>query len=242
METNTTLPKSIETPIKHGDDHKLGRRFSRIAAPFVTLLAIVLFSLGAIAQTTTSNVEGTVKDANGAVIAGAQVKLTGETVGTERTAVTNQDGFYRFASVPAGNYSVSITQTGFSVSRSNFEVTLNRTVTADFQLQVGDVGGTEVTVTSDPPLIDPTTTATGATIMPKQIQDLPVNGREYLDLLQLVPGVAINRQSSATTPIRCSANEAATTISLSTDSRTRTPSQAARRHRSIRKPLRNFRY
>ena len=196
METYTILPNPIEMPINHGNDHKERRRCSRIAAPFVALLSIALFSIFAGAQTTTSNVEGTVKDANGAVIAGAQVKLTGETLGTERTAVTNEDGFYRFASLPAGNYSVTITQTGFNVSKSTFEVTLNRTVTADFQLQTGNVSSAEVTVTSDPPLIDSTTPATGATITPKQIQDLPVNGREYLDLLQLVPGVAINRQSS----------------------------------------------
>jgi hypothetical protein len=64
------------------------------------------------------------------------------------------------------------------------------------KLQVGNVGGAEVTVTDELPLVEPNSSSTGATVTPKQIQDLPVNGREYLDLLQLVPGVAINRQST----------------------------------------------
>ena len=62
----------------------------------------------------------------------------------------------------------------------------------------GGVAG-EVTVTGDVPLIEQTASSTGSTITPQQIQSLPVNGREYLDLLQLVPGVAINRQANPNT-------------------------------------------
>ena len=75
-------------------------------------------------------------------------------------------------------------------------MTLNRIGALDVQLQVGAVGGTVVDVTDVLPLIEPNASSTGATITPQQIQDLPVNGRDYLDLLQLVPGVAINRQST----------------------------------------------
>ncbi len=194
METSTILSIGIEMP-PQGIDHKHGRRCSRIAAPFVALLSIAIFSIFAGAQTTTSNVEGTVKDTNGAVISGAQVKLSGSTLGVERTIVTNEEGFYRFVAVPAGNYSVTVTQTGFNVSKSEFEVTLNRTVTANMELKAGDVSSAEVTVTAEPPLIVTDSPATGMTVTPQQIRDLPVNGRNYLDLLQLVPGVAVNRQA-----------------------------------------------
>lgn len=75
-------------------------------------------------------------------------------------------------------------------------MTLNRVVTFDIQLQVGTVSGEVIDVRSDElPLLEPNASATGSTITPQQISELPVNGRDYLDLLQLVPGVAINRQA-----------------------------------------------
>lgn len=148
------------------------------------------------AQTTTSTIEGTVTDANGAVIAGATVKASGVTLATERSATTDADGFYRITALPAGTYTVTVSGTGFAAKTSSIELTLNRNATFDVQLQVGTVGGDVVEVTDVLPLLEPNASSTGATVTPRQIQDLPVNGREYLDLLQLVPGVAINRQST----------------------------------------------
>ena len=146
------------------------------------------------AQTTTSTVEGTVRDANGALVAGATVKASGTTIAAERTVTTDAEGFYRLAALPAGTYTLTVSQTGFAASTSDFELTLNRTLTFDVRLQVGNA--TEVvTVTNEAPLLNENTAATGLTVTPRQIVELPVNGRDYLDLLQLVPGVAINRQS-----------------------------------------------
>jgi hypothetical protein len=90
---------------------------------------------------------------------------------------------------------VTISQAGFAASTSNIELTLNRVATFDVQLQVGNGVGGVVTVTDELPLLEPNASSTGLTVTPQQIRDLPVNGREYLDLLQLVPGVAINRQA-----------------------------------------------
>lgn len=159
-------------------------------------LALLSLSLSVTAQTTTSTIEGTITDPNGAVIAGATVTATGATLAAERRVVTNAEGFYRLTALPAGNYMLTVSQTGFSAATYNFELTLNREVTLDVQLKVGDSVGGEVTVTGELPLIEPNASSTGSTITPQQIQNFPVNGREYLDLLQLVPGVAINRQSS----------------------------------------------
>jgi hypothetical protein len=158
------------------------------------LFVFISFSSSVNAQTTTSTIEGTVTDANGAVIVGATVKASGTTLATERTATSNAEGFYRLTALPAGTYSVTISQAGFAASTSNIELTLNRVATFDVQLQVGS-GTAEVNVTNELPLIEPNASSTGTTVTPQQIADLPVNGREYLDLLQLVPGVAINRQS-----------------------------------------------
>ena len=161
------------------------------------LLVFVGFFTSASAQTTTSTIEGTVTDANGAVVAGATVKASGTTLAAERTATTDAEGFYRLVALPAGMYTITISQAGFAASTSNIELTLNRAATFDVQLQVGS-GTAQVDVTNELPLLEPNAASTGQTITPRQIVELPVNGRDYLDLLQLVPGVAVNRQADPT--------------------------------------------
>lgn len=191
MIKNTTVPKNID----NGDPVRKRNKF-HFLLPLVTLVFCYTFSSCVLtAQTTTSTIEGTVKDANGALVAGATVKASSPTLSTDRTVVTDSEGVYRIVALPAGEYTVSVTQSGFAESTSKVELTLNRTLTLDFQLQVGQVSGAQVSVTTEPPLVDTNTSATGTTITPRQIAELPVNGRDYLDLLQLVPGVAINRQA-----------------------------------------------
>jgi len=151
------------------------RPFLKLGLGAASLISVLLLSSAVFAQTTTSTIEGTVRDTNGALVAGATVKALSSTLATERTAVTNAEGYYRIVSLPAGTYTLTVSQTGFANKTSQLELTLNRTAAVDFQ-------STDAT-------------ATGATVTPKQIQDLPVNGRDYLDLLQLVPGTAINRHA-----------------------------------------------
>lgn len=146
------------------------------------------------AQTTTSSIEGTVTDSSGGVVAGAIVTLSGVTLATERSTTTDSNGYYRIKALPAGTYTVTVSLAGFATSTSSVELTLNRVADFDVRLEVGSVA-TEVSVTDALPLIESNSSSNGATVTPQQIQDLPVNGREYLDLLQLVPGVAVNRQS-----------------------------------------------
>src|SRR4029453_10814960 len=140
---------------------------------------------------TTSTIEGTVTDATGAVLPGVDVKVTGTTLGSERTATTGARGVYRVTALPAGNYPLAFSAQGFATRTVDLELTLNRVAVLDIALQVV---GVESVVQVTSALVDVATAATGATITPRQITELPVNGRNYLDLLQLVPGVAINRQ------------------------------------------------
>ena len=160
-------------------------------------LLFLLFQFSAsvsIAQTTTSTIEGTITDPNGAVLAGATVKVSGTTLAIERTVTTDAAGLYRIIALPAGTYTLTVSQTGFSAYTSNIELTVNRAARFDIQMQVGNIVG-DVNITDELPLLEPDASSTGTTVMPRQIQDFPVNGREYLDLLQLVPGVAVNRQT-----------------------------------------------
>lgn len=173
-------------------------RGSRLS-PIALCLALVITHLWpatTLAQTTTSTIEGVVTDANGAVVAQAEVKASGATLAAERQAMTDAQGFYRLTALPAGTYTLTVSHAGFAASTAHVELTLNRVVTLDLTLQVGNVVGEVVDVTADAlPLLEQNTAATGSTITPRQIRELPVNGRDYLDLLQLVPGVAVNRQA-----------------------------------------------
>ncbi len=162
----------------------------------LALSMIQLFAPTAAAQTTTSTIEGSVTDAKRAVVAGAQITLKAASLGIERTAVSDMDGYYRITALPAGTYTLTVSSKGFTERNiENLELTVNRTLTLDIQLEVGAVQG-QVNVSAETQLIDSTSSATGTTVIPRQITEYPVNGRNYLDLLQLVPGVAINRQSS----------------------------------------------
>ena len=163
----------------------------------LVLFLLLLFPLSALAQTTVSTIEGTIKDAQGSVVSGAQVAVKSPALGIERTATTDASGFYRITALPAGNYSITISHTGFSTRTfDNVELTVNRTLTLDIPLEVGAVQE-QVDVVEYAQLLNPTASSTGATVTPQQIKEMPTNGRNYLDLMQLVPGVVVNRQANA---------------------------------------------
>ena len=162
---------------------------------FAILLSLVV-APRAFAQTTISTIEGTIKDARGSVVGGAQIVVKSAALGVERTSTSDENGFYRVTALPAGIYFMSITHTGFATRNfDNIELTLNRTLTLDIPLEVESVQG-QVQVIEEAQLLNPTTSATGATVTPQQIREMPTNGRNYLDLMQLVPGVVVNRQAN----------------------------------------------
>jgi outer membrane receptor protein involved in Fe transport len=154
---------------------------------------------------TTSTIQGTVTDKQGLAVSGAEVLAEGSTVAVSRTVTTDSNGVYQIPGLPAGVYKLTATHSGFATRIfDGVELTLNRTLTLDLKMDVGTVRE-RVEVSSEIPLLDTSTSSSGATIVPQQIEEMPINGRNYLDLLQLVPGVAINRQadinSDNTTPV-----------------------------------------
>src|SRR5687768_10550478 len=174
---------------------KFNRQGRKRSYLLMLAVALLLLPFPAAAQTTTSTIEGTVGDARKAVVAGAQVVVKNAALGIERTVQTDEEGLYRVTALPAGNYSIAVTATGFAPRTfENIEVTLNRTLRFDVDLEVGAVQE-QVDVSAAVQLIDPTSASSGTTVTPQQIKELPVNGRNYLDLMQLVPGVVINRQA-----------------------------------------------
>src|ERR1043165_899971 len=108
----------------------------------LVLFLLLLFPLSARAQTTVSTIEGTIKDAQGSVVSGAQVTVKSAALGIERTATSDAAGFFRITALPAGNYSLTISHAGFATRNFNdVELTVNRTLTLDITLEVGAVEG-----------------------------------------------------------------------------------------------------
>jgi hypothetical protein len=177
-----------------------------ISGPVMALLVMGLFVLPHVSRAqTTSTIAGTVMDKQGLGISGAEVRVEGSTAAASRTVTTEANGAYQIPALPAGVYKMTVTKTGFNTGvYDGLALTLNSTLNFDAKLEVGRIQE-RVEISAELPLLDTATSSTGATIVPQQIEDMPINGRNYLDLLQLVPGVAINRQadvnSDNTTPV-----------------------------------------
>ena len=166
---------------------------ARILFALVLVVGATIFACRSEAQTT-STIQGTVTDHQGLPVSGAELQLSADTLAISRTAKSDSNGAYQFPALPAGTYKLTITHTGFTTRvLTGLEVTLNRTVTIDAQLEVGQVQE-RVDVTGELPLLETSSSSEGSTVMPQEIENMPINGRNYLDLLQLVPGVAIFRQ------------------------------------------------
>lgn len=162
-----------------------------VAAGFL-LWIVLTTSSGA---QTTANITGVVTDPSKAAIVGATVQAEGKDVVATRSVVTDAHGVYHLAALAAGTYRLTVSRPGFATEIvENLTLTLDHTVAVDVSLKVGSAAE-QVEVSGDPSMIDVTTPATGMTITPEQIHDIPLNGRDYADLLQMVPGVTINRQN-----------------------------------------------
>jgi len=138
---------------------------------------------------TTGAIGGLVTDAQGAVIAGATVTVTSKATGTERTAVTNEDGEYKLDFLPAGRYTVKVSASGFGeVNSDNVELLIGQTNRLNFSMNPG-VQTASVTVTEETALVNTEKTDISTNITPREVQDLPLNGRDLGNLAYLAPGV-----------------------------------------------------
>jgi hypothetical protein len=149
----------------------------------------LLLSVTARAQVTTADLVGTVKDHTGAVVNGAKVTITNEATGVSRSFTTASDGNYIFTSLQPGRYALSVEAQGFrKVERTGVELQVNQRAQIDLDLQVGQVGET-VLIESTTPLLEGQSSVLGSVIQEKQVQDLPLNGRNFVQLAILSPGV-----------------------------------------------------
>lgn len=150
------------------------------------VLAICMVT--AVKGQTSGSIFGTVTDESRAVVPGAQISATNTLTNESRRTVTNDLGYYRFAELPVGNYTIEAEMPGFKKAvRQGIQLSLNRNAKVDISLQVGEATDT-INVVADAPLVETSTNEMGGLIDERRIVDLPISGRNTLSLVSLVPG------------------------------------------------------
>jgi Carboxypeptidase regulatory-like domain len=162
------------------------RKLTLILGAAVMLALALSWSLQA--QEVVAHIRGTVTDPSGAGVPGAEVKATNTLTQVSTTVPSKDDGSYEFLSLPPGTYDVTVTKTGFRTSTAHaITLTVNQQYNLPVALEVGQVTES-VQVEANPIQVETTTTQLGTIIDSKQIVDLPLLGRNWTQLQQLVPG------------------------------------------------------
>lgn len=166
------------------------RRQERFSPWLIISFLLVLLSITIGAQVTAADLVGTIKDNTGAVVRGVKVTLTNDATGVSRTGVTDDDGNYIFTLLQPGRYTLAAESSGFrKVERTGVELQVNQRAQIDVDLQVGSVGDT-VQIEGTAPLLESQSSVLGSVIQERQVQDLPLNGRNFVQLAILSPGVS----------------------------------------------------
>ncbi len=171
-------------------------------SPLVLLLLLLVFAASAFCQTTAS-IQGTVSDQSGAAVAGATVTVKNTAQGIERTTQTSPTGSYEVPALPPGTYSVQVQMTGFETQLAkSVLLQVSQNSVQNFGLKVASTSEV-VTVEAKAPVIESTTMTVGQTIDQRTVQDIPLNGRHFVDLALLIPGTVTPPQSGfLTAPLR----------------------------------------
>ena len=152
-------------------------------------LICVTFSGSAIAQSSAS-LNGTVKDGSDAVISGATLNLVEDNTHFKQVTRTNGSGVYNFTTVPPGRYTLQVLAKGFqTVLQPSFQLEVNQTSTINFTMPVGSASE-EVVVSSQSIDLQTSTAELGTVISAKEVNELPLNGRNFTELLLLTPGAS----------------------------------------------------
>ena len=174
---------------KAGQAAACGRTLAVSALLLVIAIAIFGLRIPVEAQSTTGRILGTITDPSGAAVAGANVTITDVQRGISRSFTTDESGAYAAPNLEPGTYRVRAEGKGFkTLERPNVQLEVATDVRLDFALQPGQVNET-VVVYEDIPLVNTTSATLGGTLSNQEINDLPLNGRNYENLLQLRPGV-----------------------------------------------------
>jgi hypothetical protein len=151
----------------------------------------------------TATLQGTVTDTKGAVVPNATVTARNKGTSFERTSQTDTEGNYQIAALPVGSYNIEVKAQGFKTQVADkVPIEVARTVVQNFQMDIGAISET-VLVSSEASVIESTTTSVGTVINQRTVQEIPLNGRHFVDLGLLIPGSVTPPQNGfLTAPLR----------------------------------------
>ena len=184
------------------------------AATFSIALLLALASAALVPGQTLGEITGEVRDPSGSVVVGAEVTVTNNATAAARSVVTNSAGLYSFPSLQPGVYTVKVTMPGFqALTRPDIELQVQQTARIDFTLRLGQVSEV-VEVVGGAPLLTTEGSTVGTVIENKRIVELPLNGRNFLQLVSLSPNVSFGFGSSGQADARQGGTRANQNISL----------------------------
>ncbi|MFN9300965.1 MAG: carboxypeptidase regulatory-like domain-containing protein, partial [Acidobacteriota bacterium] len=156
-----------------------------------------MMSSFAIAQSGTGEINGSVTDSTGAAVAAATVTISNPATGFSRVLRTNEGGIYSAPALNPGAYTIKVEKQGFQAqSRTGVELQVGQAPSLNFTLTVGNVSEV-IEVTGGAPVLETEATSVGTVIENKRIVELPLNGRNYLQLASLIPGATTNGPASS---------------------------------------------
>jgi len=167
-------------------DNTMSRAAKKFGMFAVCLFSVLLLVANVFGQETTGGLQGTVKDPSGAVVANATVEVSGSALGGKKSLTTDGSGYYRFANLPPGTYTLTVKAASFSeLKREGIGVEVGHLPTLDLTLSVG-AAGTVVEVTGTAPVID-VTTNTNQTNLTKEELDNSPHGYSFQSVIQFAP-------------------------------------------------------
>jgi Carboxypeptidase regulatory-like domain/TonB dependent receptor-like, beta-barrel len=172
----------------------LCKTLKKMARRFVVMIVILQTSGGllpAFAQqsVTSATLSGRVEDATGAAVTGAPVTVTNLDKNQTWTSVSDEEGRYSFLYLPVGNYRLKLEQAGFDPLSRDLDLSVGQALIVPLRLSIGGLAE-NVSIVADVPLVESARTQVAGTVLPQEIDALPLNGRNYLDLALLVAGVS----------------------------------------------------
>jgi hypothetical protein len=163
-----------------------------LARLVLSLAWVFLLGALALAQTITGRISGTVTDLSGAVLPGVVVRITNEATTSSRTVTTDGDGFYVATNLPVGDYSLTVEHQGFKKStKTGYNLITDGRLTVDFALEAGAVTEAIEIVSSAGETVNTTSGEVARVIDKAQVQELALNGRNYMQLTNLIPGAPL---------------------------------------------------
>ncbi len=173
-------------------------RYSKPLTPVLAVVFCVSIVPAARAQQTAGNLGGRIVDQQNSAVPGATVTATNAETGFTRSAVSDSEGVYRLSALPIGTYDLDVALQGFTtLQRKGIIVNVGQTLDVDFTLQVAQVAES-VNVTGASPLVEVSSSSVGGVVDVRNIESLPLNGRQFANLAMTIPGVGLGFHSDPT--------------------------------------------